>query len=726
LYGTTSSAYGGVLGFWDDKIDRFLDTALTPGTTVIVTSDHGNDLNGSHGGSGDIYRRVPVLMWGAGISPGAKFEMQAVEMPATIAVLLGIRAPSDAVALPAVDALQIPPAERYRILRVAYAQAVLKNPRVTSNPSLLAQAQAGFAPNWTGSEPANAGPNTSIASGALIPAKVEAVTAADPSGTPDAGSPADMKAVDDNIARLQASFDELRPELVPQRGWHVSDWMFVAIAFLSAVGLVVVSGAAVRWPGHSFSVRHGLVAAAFLSIEALLVVRFGLMGTLKSALAHRSPGIIAAAFALLIAGADLCLVAWRRRDSLFRWAESHVVTVTLLGWLLISALRPVTAIGFVGLVTTLAVLHASDWTARERFAIGFAFTGYFIVGSLLIWPHCGESIFARYVVGAPIALIGGALLFLAQKRRTGAQYSFAWAMLAVLAAFPAGATGFTGWSNANPVALASLMTVAFCYGMSRIVPIPMWVWLAPAGVLAFWWFPHSTLFYAAFALCAGVLAASILQNRLARACSMGTFVSTLCLLLIMSPPSKCLTLLVYCGALVAFLFGKPIGASRDRFIALTALMIAGVYFAIFNLFTGRFEGMLFVDMGSLDLSSAYVGDPTRTIVPAILMAAFKAWLLFFLLAISIGLLERLRRDFAAIAGLAGTLLLLNVAQLSVLTAMSVHSRSQLYDTELFSLLLTTAMFVFGASAVGAVAWIRSDMTSSQPVLEPANATASTA
>jgi hypothetical protein len=683
-YGTTDSQYRGVLHFWDDKLDSFLNATLTPGTTVIITADHGNDLSGTHGGSGDIYRRVPVLMWGAGISPGARFEMQAVDMPATIAVLLGIRAPANAVALPAVEALQIAPSERLRILRAAYTQTVLKNPQITSNPVLLAKAEAVLASTSTGVGSANTG------------------------GIPSANSPSNAKALDEDVARLRASFDELDPDLVPQRHWQATDWLFVVIAFLSVVGLLFMIRPAVPPRGRLFLSGGGLVAIAFLSIEALLVVRFTLSSALKSALAQRAPGVVAAAVVVLFGMAVLFFAAWRRRNFLLQWAESHVVIATLLGWLLLSAFRPVTAIGFVGLVTTLAVLHATTWTSRERLAIGLFFPSYFIVGSLWILPHLGERIFTRYLVGAPIALIGGALLFLAQKRRAGANYSFAWAMLAVLVVFPAGYEGFTGYSGTNPVLLASLMTAAFCFGVSRIIPIPIWVWPLPACVIAFWWFPQSALFYAAFTLGVGVLAATLLQIRFKRGGWMGTFVSILCLILLMSPPSKCLTLLVYCGALIAFLLVKPRESSVSTSVVLAALMIVGMYFAMLDLITGAQDGMLFLDLGSLDIGSAYVGDLTRTIVPAILIAVFKAWLLFSLLAVSIVLFEYFRQQFTAIAGVAGALLLLNVAQLSVLTAMSVNHRTSLYDIEMFSSLLTTGMFVFGATAVGVVSWSLSD------------------
>jgi hypothetical protein len=676
-YGTTSAAYSSVLGFWDDRLDSFLNAALTPGTTVILTADHGNDLNGSHGGGGDIYRRVPVLMWGAGVSPGAKFEMQAVDMPVTIAVLLGIRAPTNAVALPAVEALLIAPSERYRILCAAYTQVVLKNSRVTSNKFLFAKAQA-----------------------AVVGKRND---------------------VNGDISQLRESFEEFRPEISPQRGLHVSEWLYFAVSLLSAIGMLVMCRAAFMKSLRWCLVNRWLVGLGFLFIEGCLVLRFAGSSQLKSAFAHRSPVLMAASGIFLFSGGVLCNQAWQLRNPLLRWSESNPVAIALLGWLLISVLRPVTPIGFVGLVTTLAVIHTGDWTARERLVIGVFFIGYFVVGSLLIWPLCGESLFTRYAVGAPIALIAGSLLFLAQKRRTDAQNPSVWAMVAVLVAFPAGSMGFTGYSSTNPVLLASLITVAFCYGLSRISPISIWVWIAPASVIAFWWFPQSILFYAAFILCVIALSATLLQIRLSGSCRMGAFVSTLSLLLIMSTPPKCLSLLVYCGVLMAFLLTKPLTQNRERSIAILALMLVGIYYAIFDLYGGVTDSMLFVGMRDLDLGSAYVGDPARTIIPAILIAVFKAWAIFFLLTISITLFDHLRRLFTAIAGLAGTLLLLNIAQLSFLTAHAVHDRTQLYSGVLFSLLITTGMFVFGASAAGAVAWLHPAKKAPLLVLELENA-----
>jgi len=172
---------------------------------------------------------------------------------------------------------------------------------------------------------------------------------------------------------------------------------------------------------------------------------------------------------------------------------------------------------------------------------------------------------------------------------------------------------------------------------------------------------------------------------------------------------------------MAFLLTKPLTQNRERSIAILALMLVGIYYAIFDLYGGVTDSMLFVGMRDLDVGSAYVGDPTRTIIPAILIAVFKAWAIFFLLTISITLFDHLRRLFTAIAGLAGTLLLLNIAQLSFLTAHAVHDRTQLYSGALFSLLITTGMFVFGASAAGAVAWLHPAKKAPLLVLELENA-----
>src|SRR6185295_1744889 len=88
-FGTEREEYRQVLREVDGKIAAFLKEAIDDDTAVIVTSDHGNDFFGNHGGSGDIYRRVPLVLAGKGIRPRQGFEIEGRQLPLVLAVLLG-------------------------------------------------------------------------------------------------------------------------------------------------------------------------------------------------------------------------------------------------------------------------------------------------------------------------------------------------------------------------------------------------------------------------------------------------------------------------------------------------------------------------------------------------------------------------------------------------------------------------------------------------------------
>ena len=92
-YGTQSAEYKRLLRQVDAEVAQFLRDVDDGATTFIITSDHGCDLFGSHGGSGDIYRRVPVVFAGGGVRPAHGFEMDGMQMPLVIAALLGTRLP---------------------------------------------------------------------------------------------------------------------------------------------------------------------------------------------------------------------------------------------------------------------------------------------------------------------------------------------------------------------------------------------------------------------------------------------------------------------------------------------------------------------------------------------------------------------------------------------------------------------------------------------------------
>src|SRR5262249_49075693 len=119
-FGTVDPRYREVMRRWDGVVDEFIKRTLDGRTTVIVTSDHGNDAWGSHGGGADIFRRVPVLLLGKGIRPAHGFVMNNVDMPATIAILLGVRLPGGAIAKPATAPLDLTIEEEATVLRATY------------------------------------------------------------------------------------------------------------------------------------------------------------------------------------------------------------------------------------------------------------------------------------------------------------------------------------------------------------------------------------------------------------------------------------------------------------------------------------------------------------------------------------------------------------------------------------------------------------------------------
>jgi Type I phosphodiesterase / nucleotide pyrophosphatase len=95
LYGTESQEYKTRMRAVDEELRAFAARVVTDNSTLVITADHGNDVFGSHGGEGDVYRNVPIIMTGRGIQKGAHLAMDARALPGVIAVLLGTRIPAE-------------------------------------------------------------------------------------------------------------------------------------------------------------------------------------------------------------------------------------------------------------------------------------------------------------------------------------------------------------------------------------------------------------------------------------------------------------------------------------------------------------------------------------------------------------------------------------------------------------------------------------------------------
>jgi hypothetical protein len=116
LYGTEDSRYEAGIRAIDESLRRFSEAVLDGTTTLIVTSDHGNDATGNHGGPALIYREVPVVIVGAGIEPGVEFSMEARGMPAVLATLLGTALPADSRAITPASVFDLDDRDRARVV----------------------------------------------------------------------------------------------------------------------------------------------------------------------------------------------------------------------------------------------------------------------------------------------------------------------------------------------------------------------------------------------------------------------------------------------------------------------------------------------------------------------------------------------------------------------------------------------------------------------------------
>jgi hypothetical protein len=139
-------------------VDRMLRAALSGvdlgRDAVIVTADHGHVARGGHGGPEREVSRVPLVLAGAGVVPGAiARDPRLIDVAPTVAALLGVPAPGHAEGRALVELLQLDAAaaarraaadearDRELVAVVAAAHADVARPR----PLRLAVALAGIA-----------------------------------------------------------------------------------------------------------------------------------------------------------------------------------------------------------------------------------------------------------------------------------------------------------------------------------------------------------------------------------------------------------------------------------------------------------------------------------------------------------------------------------------------------------------------------------------------------
>ncbi|MBA2538008.1 MAG: alkaline phosphatase family protein, partial [Deltaproteobacteria bacterium] len=80
---------------------------MGPHTTLLITSDHGTSDRGHHGGIDPVERRTPLVLVGPGIRRGASLDARQVDLPATVAALLGLQVSAPVEGRALVEALDL-------------------------------------------------------------------------------------------------------------------------------------------------------------------------------------------------------------------------------------------------------------------------------------------------------------------------------------------------------------------------------------------------------------------------------------------------------------------------------------------------------------------------------------------------------------------------------------------------------------------------------------------
>ncbi len=90
---TDSARFREYARWLDPHLDELISALRAVGATVLVTSDHGMSARGQHGGNEAITRTTPYLLEGPGVRPGHGPDLDQADLPATLAVLLGLPLP---------------------------------------------------------------------------------------------------------------------------------------------------------------------------------------------------------------------------------------------------------------------------------------------------------------------------------------------------------------------------------------------------------------------------------------------------------------------------------------------------------------------------------------------------------------------------------------------------------------------------------------------------------
>jgi len=113
--GIGSADYCRKLLWLDDRITE-LAAAAGPQAAVLLTADHGQSADGSHGGMEIDARRTPYILWGRGIHPGWLGTFAQRDSASTLAALMGLPPPILADGMPHLEAFDLSAKDRASVM----------------------------------------------------------------------------------------------------------------------------------------------------------------------------------------------------------------------------------------------------------------------------------------------------------------------------------------------------------------------------------------------------------------------------------------------------------------------------------------------------------------------------------------------------------------------------------------------------------------------------------
>lgn len=549
LYGTENQEYKTRMRAIDGELRAFVKRVLTDNATLVVTADHGNDVFGSHGGEGDIYRNVPIIMTGRGIRKGAEIRMDARALPGVLAVLLGTRIPAEMQAVIPVQAFTLTESERSTLVRANARQLRhLFEIRGLELPASVSTGLRRIGDSGKGTQPDSSvsiGPN-------ILSSAVNALDEASPLSEARI-----LWALVLFFALFIVAFEVLWPASVLTNGVNRSLWIVtgllvlelmlprLAVPLLSlalAIEIVLLTMRLIRTASRTAL----LGAGAAIVVVLLAVVRFAYMPQIKASLRTAAARV---SLLIVIILASVSLIAMRRRRSmrLNGETETFFVAVCLFAIALLAPFSPVPALLIV--VTVMAIRAAgASWTQAAW--IAGALGAFFFLSERVGFARAGEAPVARYAyVVVTCAVVTAALVLRAGNQRR-------WLALAWVLLLPIWPFGYLKFGNSSPSAAAAALLLVVPLALAALVAarrIRFWWAYAPiAASLIYHLHPTHPLFWIALAAHVAVLGAVALLPAPGSVQRSITALTAMSGLILMSPVSLAPSvLLIALGVLAA-------------------------------------------------------------------------------------------------------------------------------------------------------------------------------